>query len=113
MTDTEVDRSNNKWQEQQELYWLLKVINLQINRGVVSPADISMDIKGLVELLGTKPTSFHDGVKATLEIIPSSWFHTLSLFLFALFKSFQKLALFKIAGMSNLNPLGISEWLSF
>ncbi|KAJ1694601.1 hypothetical protein LUZ63_011299 [Rhynchospora breviuscula] len=43
-----------------------------VNRGVLSPADISMDITRLVELLGTKPTSFHDGVKATLETIPSS-----------------------------------------
>jgi nucleoside-diphosphate-sugar epimerase len=38
----------------------------------VSPADISMDITRLVEVLGTKPTSFDDGVKATLEGIPSS-----------------------------------------
>ncbi|XP_078148508.1 NAD(P)-binding Rossmann-fold superfamily protein [Carex rostrata] len=43
-----------------------------INRGVVSPADISMDITRLVELLGKKPSSFHDGVKATLETIPIS-----------------------------------------
>ncbi|KAJ4733191.1 dTDP-4-dehydrorhamnose reductase [Rhynchospora pubera] len=43
-----------------------------VNRGVLSPADISMDITRLVEFLGTNPTSFHDGVKATLETIPSS-----------------------------------------
>lgn len=50
----------------------MEVKNLQINRGVVSPADISMDITRLVELLGKKPSSFHDGVKATLETIPVS-----------------------------------------
>ncbi|KAJ3672234.1 hypothetical protein LUZ60_006955 [Juncus effusus] len=39
-----------------------------VNRGVVSPSDISMDITRLVELIGSKPTSFQDGVKQTLTI---------------------------------------------
>nr|CAD1830748.1 unnamed protein product [Ananas comosus var. bracteatus] len=43
-----------------------------VNRGVVSPADISMDISRLVELLRFKPISFRDGVEATLGISNSS-----------------------------------------
>jgi len=38
-----------------------------VNRGVVSPADISMDISKSIQLLGTTPTSFKDGVKSTLK----------------------------------------------
>lgn len=38
-----------------------------IDRGVVSPADISMDTSRLVRMLGIKPTSFKDGVRFTLE----------------------------------------------
>ncbi|RWR91920.1 methionine adenosyltransferase 2 subunit beta [Cinnamomum micranthum f. kanehirae] len=38
-----------------------------VNRGVNSPADISMDISKLVRLLGITPISFKDGVKLTLE----------------------------------------------
>ncbi|EHA8591947.1 putative methionine adenosyltransferase 2 subunit beta [Cocos nucifera] len=39
-----------------------------VNRGVVSPADISMDISKLIQVLGNTPISFHDGVRLTLEI---------------------------------------------
>ncbi|KAK3159533.1 hypothetical protein QOZ80_2AG0151240 [Eleusine coracana subsp. coracana] len=38
-----------------------------VNRGVASPSDISMDISKLIQMLGIKPISFHDGVKATLD----------------------------------------------
>ncbi|PKI45405.1 hypothetical protein CRG98_034210 [Punica granatum] len=38
-----------------------------VDRGVKSPADISMDISKLVEMLNVSPTSFKDGVKLTLE----------------------------------------------
>ncbi|KAK8963926.1 hypothetical protein KSP40_PGU012395 [Platanthera guangdongensis] len=38
-----------------------------INRGVASPADISMDVSRLVRLLGINPISFKDGVRFTLE----------------------------------------------
>ncbi|XP_072969159.1 uncharacterized protein [Typha angustifolia] len=43
-----------------------------VNRGVVSPADISMDITRLIEVLGIKPISFRDGVRATLDISNTS-----------------------------------------
>ncbi|CAL1399054.1 unnamed protein product [Linum trigynum] len=39
-----------------------------VDRGVSSPADISMDISNLVQALGIRPTPFQDGVKSTLEI---------------------------------------------
>ena len=39
----------------------------QVDRGVQSPADISMDISKLVETLKFLPTPFRDGVKLTLE----------------------------------------------
>ncbi|XP_010934852.1 uncharacterized protein [Elaeis guineensis] len=39
-----------------------------VNRGVVSPADISMDISKLIQVLGITPISFHDGVRLTLGI---------------------------------------------
>lgn len=39
----------------------------QVDRGVISPADISMDISKLVQTLNIVPTSFKDGVKLTLE----------------------------------------------
>lgn len=39
----------------------------QVDRGVMSPADISMDISKLVQTLNIVPTSFKDGVKLTLE----------------------------------------------
>lgn len=45
----------------------------QVNRGVNSPADISMDISKLVRLLGVTPISFKDGVKLTLENDATSW----------------------------------------
>ncbi|KAK8956923.1 hypothetical protein KSP39_PZI000011 [Platanthera zijinensis] len=38
-----------------------------INRGVASPADISMDVSRLVRLLRINPISFKDGVRFTLE----------------------------------------------
>ncbi|KAF8413133.1 hypothetical protein HHK36_001109 [Tetracentron sinense] len=39
-----------------------------VNRGVISPADISMDISRLVQTLNISPTSFRDGVRLTLKI---------------------------------------------
>ncbi|KAF3796215.1 Methionine adenosyltransferase 2 subunit beta [Nymphaea thermarum] len=39
-----------------------------VNRGVISPSDISMDISRLVEVLGISPVSFRDGVKLTLDV---------------------------------------------
>ncbi|ONK64057.1 uncharacterized protein A4U43_C07F21650 [Asparagus officinalis] len=38
-----------------------------VNRGVVSPADISMDISRLIQVLGITPISFKDGVRSTLK----------------------------------------------
>ncbi|KAG2662695.1 methionine adenosyltransferase 2 subunit beta isoform X1 [Panicum virgatum] len=38
----------------------------QVNRGVASPSDISMDITKLTQMLNIKPMSFQDGVRATL-----------------------------------------------
>ncbi|XP_059076112.1 uncharacterized protein LOC131076663 isoform X1 [Cryptomeria japonica] len=38
-----------------------------VNRGVASPADISMDVSKLVKLLGINLTTFKDGVQLTLE----------------------------------------------
>lgn len=38
----------------------------QVDRGVKSPADISMDISKLVKTLNISPTSFKDGVNLTL-----------------------------------------------
>ncbi|XP_059312709.1 uncharacterized protein LOC132063943 isoform X1 [Lycium ferocissimum] len=38
-----------------------------VNRGVKSPADISMDITRLIQTLNMSPTAFRDGVKLTLE----------------------------------------------
>ncbi|KAG7553442.1 NAD(P)-binding domain superfamily [Arabidopsis thaliana x Arabidopsis arenosa] len=38
-----------------------------VDRGVVSPADISMDITKLIQTLEISPTSFKDGVRLTLE----------------------------------------------
>nr|GEY30716.1 methionine adenosyltransferase 2 subunit beta [Tanacetum cinerariifolium] len=40
-----------------------------IDRGVKSPADISMDVSKLIQTLNFTPTSFEDGVKLTIEII--------------------------------------------
>jgi len=39
----------------------------QVDRGVKSPADISMDISRLVQTLKIHPVSFKDGVRSTLE----------------------------------------------
>lgn len=39
----------------------------QVNRGVASPPDISMDITKLTQILGIKPISFQDGVRSTLD----------------------------------------------
>ncbi|CAN1308660.1 Methionine adenosyltransferase 2 subunit beta [Linum perenne] len=38
-----------------------------VDRGVRSPADISMDVSKLVQELGIRPTTFKDGVKCTLD----------------------------------------------
>ncbi|KAL0712350.1 hypothetical protein Bca4012_019328 [Brassica carinata] len=38
-----------------------------VDRGVVSPADISMDITKLIQTLDISPTSFEDGVRLTLQ----------------------------------------------
>ncbi|KAL6591543.1 hypothetical protein ACP70R_050046 [Stipagrostis hirtigluma subsp. patula] len=38
-----------------------------VNRGVASPPDISMDITKLTQMIGIKPISFQDGVRATLD----------------------------------------------
>ncbi|XP_076909858.1 uncharacterized protein LOC143567282 [Bidens hawaiensis] len=40
-----------------------------VDRGVKSPADISMDISRLIETLDFTPTSFEDGVKLTIETL--------------------------------------------
>ena len=40
----------------------------QVDRGVKSPADISMDIDKLVKTLNISPISFKEGVKLTLNI---------------------------------------------
>ncbi|GKC71587.1 NAD(P)-binding Rossmann-fold superfamily protein [Tanacetum coccineum] len=40
-----------------------------IDRGVKSPADISMDVSKLIQTLNFTPTSFEDGVKLTIETI--------------------------------------------
>lgn len=37
----------------------------QVDRGVKSPADISMDISRLVQTLKIHPVSFKDGVRST------------------------------------------------
>ncbi|KAJ6814437.1 putative spore coat polysaccharide biosynthesis protein SpsK isoform X1 [Iris pallida] len=48
---------------------LIKAVSASsVDRGVVSPADISMDIGRLIQILGITPTSFKDGVRSTLEI---------------------------------------------
>ncbi|KAM0945136.1 putative methionine adenosyltransferase [Dioscorea sansibarensis] len=47
---------------------LLKSVSASsVNRGVASPADISMDISKLIRLLCITPVSFEHGVKATLQ----------------------------------------------
>eukprot|EP01018_Ginkgo_biloba_P033076 Gb_05466 [translate_table: standard] len=38
-----------------------------VNRGVTSPADISMDVSKLVKVLGINLTPFKDGAQSTLE----------------------------------------------
>ncbi|WOL18948.1 hypothetical protein Cni_G27745 [Canna indica] len=43
-----------------------------VNRGVISPADISMDISRLIRVLHINPCSFEDGVRSTLEANDSS-----------------------------------------
>lgn len=48
-------------------------MHVQVNRGVSSPADISMDISKLVQLLGMTPVPFKDGVRLTLENDATSW----------------------------------------
>lgn len=40
---------------------------ISVNRGVASPADISMDVSKVVKLLGINLTPFKDGVQLTLE----------------------------------------------
>lgn len=47
---------------------LLKPVSASsVNRGVNSPADISMDISKLSQTLGIKPTPYLDGVRLTLD----------------------------------------------
>ncbi|KZV21823.1 methionine adenosyltransferase 2 subunit beta [Dorcoceras hygrometricum] len=41
-----------------------------VDRGVKSPADISMDITKLIQTLGVTPTSYTEGVTLTLHAIP-------------------------------------------
>ena len=43
------------------------ILILQVDRGVNSPADISMDITKLIQTLDTSPTSFKEGVRLILE----------------------------------------------
>ncbi|XP_073125696.1 uncharacterized protein [Henckelia pumila] len=43
-----------------------------VDRGVKSPADISMDITKLIQTLGVTPTSYAEGVTLTLYAIPQS-----------------------------------------
>ena len=43
------------------------ILILQVDRGVNSPADISMDITKLIQTLETSPTSFKEGVRLILE----------------------------------------------
>nr|GME12805.1 methionine adenosyltransferase 2 subunit beta [Ipomoea batatas] len=43
------------------------VSSSSVDRGVKSPADISMDITKLIQTLGVSPTGFKEGVKLTLE----------------------------------------------
>ncbi|CAN1308661.1 hypothetical protein LINPERPRIM_LOCUS27465 [Linum perenne] len=45
----------------------MTVLVPQVDRGVRSPADISMDVSKLVQELGIRPTTFKDGVKCTLD----------------------------------------------
>lgn len=48
---------------------LIKSVSaLSVNRGVVSPADISMNISKLIQVLGIVPIPFHEGVRLTLGI---------------------------------------------
>ncbi|WRX11353.1 RmlD-like substrate binding domain - like 1 [Theobroma cacao] len=48
---------------------LIKPISASsVDRGVMSPADISMDITKLVQTLNISPTPFKDGVKLTLAV---------------------------------------------
>ncbi|KAI3833633.1 hypothetical protein MKW92_043072 [Papaver armeniacum] len=52
---------------------LLKPVSASsVNRGVNSPADISMDISKLSQTLGIKPTPYLDGVRLTLDATPHS-----------------------------------------
>lgn len=53
--------------------YLRNVLYFQVDRGVKSPADISMDITKLVQTLGVTPTSFTDGVRLTLSTEVKSW----------------------------------------
>lgn len=52
------------------LYNCLKLESwiFQVDRGVKSPADISMDVSRLIQKLGIYPVSFIDGVKLTLDV---------------------------------------------
>lgn len=43
-----------------------EVFTFQIDRGVKSPADISMDISRLIQILGFSPMKFEEGVRLTL-----------------------------------------------
>ncbi|RVW75234.1 hypothetical protein CK203_047177 [Vitis vinifera] len=55
--------------------WLLSqswAFNCQVDRGVKSPVDISMDITELIQTLHISPTSLRVGVQLTLESQASS-----------------------------------------
>lgn len=43
----------------------IEVFTFQIDRGVKSPADISMDISKLIQMLGFSPMKFEEGVRLT------------------------------------------------
>ncbi|XVF22601.1 hypothetical protein REPUB_Repub12eG0185400 [Reevesia pubescens] len=52
---------------------LIKAVSASsVDRGVMSPADISMDITKLIQTLNISPTPFKDGVKMTLAAEASS-----------------------------------------
>lgn len=46
----------------------------QMDRGVKSPADISMNISKLVQILDISPVPFTDGVRLTLAAETTEWF---------------------------------------
>uniref|UniRef100_A0A7N0ZQT3 RmlD-like substrate binding domain-containing protein n=1 Tax=Kalanchoe fedtschenkoi TaxID=63787 RepID=A0A7N0ZQT3_KALFE len=51
-----------------DLSLIKRVPASSVNRGVNSPADISMDITKLIQTVNVSPTSFRDSVKLTLQM---------------------------------------------